>query len=361
MENLAEVRDAVEVNAAGRVVMPGFVDCHTHLLCPPPCASRETIDNAARLLRTSSAKRLIAIARTHLNSMARHGTTTAEVSTSGASDLQGEIKLLRVLAGVRNDVQEVIPTLVLRLPRDAESDEAAVRQHVDRLCTELLPKVARRRLARFAAIEVSPSPYWPDSADRLLDAIAQAGLTPKLHGSCESGALAESLARIHPLVSFDHMEQALPEHAAALAAVGAVATLLPSCGLQRTDAAGTVRTLVDSGVPIALASNFNPQHSPTLNMQTMVALATMQWGLTAAEAISAATINAAHAAGCADRVGSLEVGKSADLVILNISDYREMTSQFGMNLVHLTMKRGAFIYKEGDVAPFAAQELRPAW
>ncbi len=87
----------------------------------------------------------------------------------------------------------------------------------------------------------------------------------------------------------------------------------------------------------------------------------MQMGLTVAEAISAVTINAAYAAGCADRVGSLEVGKTADLLILNIADYRELAEQFGMNLVHLTMKRGAFIYKEGAVAPLNAEELKARW
>ena len=119
--------------------------------------------------------------------------------------------------------------------------------------------------------------------------------------------------------------------------------------------------MIEAGVPIALASNFNPQHTPTLNMQTVVALASMQFGLTVGEAISAATINGAHAAGCASRAGSLELGKAADLLILNISDYRELADQFGMNLVHLTMKRGAFIYKEGEVAPLAAEDLHTAW
>ena len=358
VENLAEARGAIEINAAGRVVMPGFVDSHTHLLCPPPCAPPEKIESAARLLRASSVKRLISVARTHLNSMARHGTTTVEVNTSGAPDLPVEIKLLRVLAGVRNDPLEVIPTLMLRLP----SVEAAIPEYVERVCGALLPKVSRRRLARFAALEPGGAPDCQNVANRLLEAAAQAGLRTKLHGPDSSGTLAAALAaRGRQLVTVDHLELATPDQVRAMAGFDGLATLLPATGFQQTDAAGTVRNLVDSGVSIALASNFNPQHTPTLNMQTVVALASMQWGLSPAEAISAATINAAHAAGCADRVGSLEVGKSADLLILNISDYRDLAGRFGMNLVHLTMKRGAFIYKEGDVAPFAAEELQPAW
>lgn len=358
VENLAEARGAVEINAAGRVVMPGFVDSHTHLLFPPPSAPADKIEKAARILRASSVKRLVSIARTHLNSMARHGTTTVEVNTAGGPDLAVEIKLLRVLAGVRNNPLEVIPTLMLRLP----AEDAVAPEYVESVCGELLPKIARRRLARFAALQIGGAPQCQNFAGRLLEAAAQAGLKTKLHCTGPSATLGAPLAAGgRHLASVDHLELITPEQVRTLAGLGGVATLLPASGFPQTVAAGTVRNLVDSGVPIALASNFNPQHTPTLNMQTMVALASMQWGLTAAEAISAATINAAHAAGCADRVGSLEVGKCADLLVLNIPDYRELAGQFGMNLVHLTMKRGAFIYKEGDVAPFAAEELRPAW
>jgi imidazolonepropionase len=360
VENLAEARDAVEINAAGRVVMPGFVDGHTHLLCPAPSAGEDTIHKASLLLRTSSAKRLISVARKHLNSMARHGTTTAEVSTSGGPDLRDEIKLLRVLDGVRSDALEVVPTLVLGVPGGCAPEESAVREHVERVCGELLPKVVRRRLVRFVGIEVSAG-LSEEVARRFLQAAAQAGLPAKFHCSGDGSMLPGVFAGEKVVVSLEHLERMTPEQTVALAALEGVATLIPGCGFQRTGAAATVRALMSSGVPIALASDFNPQHTPTLNMQTVVALASMQWDLTAAEAISAATINAAYAAGCGDRAGSLEVGKSADLIVLNISDYRELAGQFGTNLVHLTMKRGAFIYREGDVAPFNAAELRAAW
>ena len=109
---------------------------------------------------------------------------------------------------------------------------------------------------------------------------------------------------------------------------------------------------------VALASNFNPQHAPSLNMQAVVAVACLRMGLTAAEALSAATINGAHALGCANRAGSLELGKSADLLMLNVSDYRDLAHTFGTNVVHMTMKRGEIIYREGAVASQPARELR---
>jgi imidazolonepropionase len=119
------------------------------------------------------------------------------------------------------------------------------------------------------------------------------------------------------------------------------------------------RALIDAGVGIALGSNFNSHHTPALSMQTMVALACGRMGLTIEEAISAATINGAHALGCAEKVGSLEPGKSADLVILNAGHYRDLEHSLGTNLVHLTMKRGKFIYKEGEVAPLTAGAFPP--
>jgi imidazolonepropionase len=118
---------------------------------------------------------------------------------------------------------------------------------------------------------------------------------------------------------------------------------------------------VERGAAVALASNFNAHHTPTLSMQTVVALACLEMGLTPEQAISAATINGAHALGCAGRIGSLEPGKAADAIILETPDYRELASQFGVNLVQLTIKNGRIIYKQGEVGPRAVADLRPNW
>jgi imidazolonepropionase len=136
-----------------------------------------------------------------------------------------------------------------------------------------------------------------------------------------------------------------------------VATLLPLAFIGEGPRLAPARALVDGGAAVALASNFNPRHSPILSMQTVVWHASMYMGLTPAEAISAATFNGAHALGRADSLGSLETGKSADLVLLNVSDYRDLGRQVGMNLVHLTMKRGEFIYQEGKVAARTVDSL----
>jgi len=361
VENLAKARDAVEISAAGRVVMPGFVDSHTHLMFPPPEVGDEGIESAARLVRTSSVRRLVGRTRAYLEAMARHGTTTVEAKTGSLLDESTEIKLLRVMAALKNEPLDVIPTVLMRLPQEGLYGNGSIEAAVEWVCREFLVKIARRRLARFADLVLDDEPAHQPWFGRLLEAAGQAGFDCKIHSGARTAHWATAVAGARHVVSIDHLEEALPDEAKALAGFGCIATLVPCYDLYGTRAASRTRSLIEEGVPIALASDFNPQHTPTLNMQTVVALASMQFGLTVGEAITAAVINGAHAAGCASRVGSIELGKAADLLILNISDYRELADQFGMNLVHLTMKRGAFIYKEGDVAPLAAEDLHMAW
>jgi len=150
--------------------------------------------------------------------------------------------------------------------------------------------------------------------------------------------------------SVDHLEQATAWEVAMLSRSCTVATLLPCASFQQRGSMAPARALITAGVAVALGTNFNPLHTPALNMQTAIALAARSLGMTAAEAITAATINGAHALGCADRIGSLEPGKQADLLVLAISDYRDLAHRFGGNLVLRTIKRGRTIYSEAEVS-----------
>ena len=170
-----------------------------------------------------------------------------------------------------------------------------------------------------------------------------------MHADQEHAAAAIVMAMQHKALSISHLEQATCWEASLLAGSGTIATLLPCASFYTAAGNAPARALMDAGVPIALGSNFHPTYSPTLNMQTVVALACLRLELTPAEAIIAATINGAHTLGCASRTGSLEPGKSADLAIFNVSDYRDLTNHFGTNLVHTTMKGGTVIYREGEV------------
>jgi len=362
VENLRMARSALEINAAGRVVMPGFVDSHTHLLFPPPggAADRETdtptaaADTAARLVRATTAQRLEMRARTYLEAMARHGTTTLETKTGCGPDESAELKLLRVASALNRDPIDIVPTFLCRMPGHASTysghDEA-------RVLTELLPKIRRRGLASFADLAWDPDPARHACFARYLQTARSLGFGCKLHAAGPGCAVAITMAIEHLAISIEHLEHATPGEVAVLAGSSTMATVLPSASFSNGGCLAPARGLIDAGVPIAIATNFNFHHSPSLNMQTAISLACMRMGMTAGEAISAATINGAHSLGRAARIGSLEPGKSADLLILNVHDYRELGHHFGTNLVRMTMKRGKFIYKEGEVAPRFPKKL----
>jgi len=349
VENLKEARHAVEINASGKMVMPCFVDCHTHLAYPPPGAPEEDRAAATRALVAATGKRTAARWRVHLEAMARHGTTTAEIKTGAGPDALADFKLLRMLSKLKCEPLDIVTTFLLRLPSGDGSSEAECDGFTDLVCRELLPKIRRRKLARFAEVAWNSVSAHQSRFQRYLRAAAEWGFPCKMHADQYQAAAAIAMALQYKALSISHLEQATCSEASMLAGSGTIATLLPCASFYTTAGNAPARALVDAGVPIALGSNFHPQYSPTLNMQTVVALACLRLGLTPAEAITGATINGAHAVGCAERTGSLEPGKSADLAILNVSDYRDLANHFGTNLVHTTMKGGAVIYREGEV------------
>src|SRR5271157_662718 len=152
VENLAGARDAVEINAAGRVVMPGFVDSHTHLVFPPPGNTDAELESAVRVVRTGTAKRLTARTRSYLQSMARHGTTTVEAKTGCGPDDHAELKLLRVLGTLQHDPVDVVATLLLRLPGDVPDRGRSAAAVTEWYVRELLPRIRQRRLAHFVDV-----------------------------------------------------------------------------------------------------------------------------------------------------------------------------------------------------------------
>lgn len=354
VENLAQARDAIEINAAGRVVMPGFVDSHTHLAFPPAGIHAEDEAAAVRALHTVPGQRLELRTRAFLEAMARHGTTTVEVKTGCGPDEGAEAKLLRMLGALRREPLDVIPSFLFRLPPEVNGGSARA---TDWVVAELLPKIRRRGVAQFADLAWDSDPALFPCFDRYLEGARRLGFECKIHAGGASLAAAIALAVQHHVVSIDHLEHATAQQVRQIAEAGIMTTLLPSAFLGGDGPVAPARALIDAGVAVALGSNFNPHHTPALNMQAVVAVACGRLGMTIEEAISAATINGAHALGCADKVGSLEPGKSADLLILNAGHHRDLEHSLGTNLVHLTMKRGKFIYKEGHVAPLGADEL----
>lgn len=336
LENVKEVRGAVEIDATGKVVMPGFVDGHTHMMFPPPPSGEPDpdteidIDRAARTVASVTAQRLARRGKVWLQAMARHGTTTLEAKTGCGPNDSAELKVLRVLNVLNKDALDIVPTFLFRLgtPDDAE-----------RVFRDLMFTIRRRRLARFADLEWDTDMARRGLLTRFLDTARSLGFGIKIHADQHSCGGAVSLAVEYGATSIDHLEYATLDQARTLANAGVTATLLP-CASFRQGHNAPARTLMDAGVAIALGTNFNPWHTPSLNMQTAVSLACLQLGMKPGEAIAAATINSAYALGSAARAGSLEIDKLADVLILDTSDHRDLAYQLGTNLVHTTIKRG---------------------
>jgi imidazolonepropionase len=356
IENLREARGALEISAAGRVVMPGFVDSHTHLVFPPAAADSAEIAAAVQSVRDVNGKRLVKDARDHVHAMARHGTTTVEVKTGCWFDENAETKLLRVIEALAGEPIDVVGTFLLNPPQEG-AGLPDLPQAVERIVEQLLPKIRRRRSVAFADLVWHDDPAWHGVFARYLESAARLGFRRRIHGV--RFPVEALTAATQPLAAIEHLEDAGAEDVARVRRSRAGVTLLPATSLLAGMPFAPARALIDAGVRVALASNFNPRVSPCWNMQGVVALAVAHMRMTVAEAIAAATLHGARALGRAAQTGSLEAGKTADLVILNLSDCRDLARQFGGNLVHATMKRGAFIYQEAPVAPLEMKDLWP--
>jgi imidazolonepropionase len=360
VENLKAARGAIEIGAAGRVVMPGFVDSHTHLAFPPPGLARADAASALNAVKTSTARSLATLMRNYLQAMARHGTTTVEAKAACSGGQNIGLKLLRALSLVKHDPVDVVATFLLCLPAPGDVPNGA-EAAVEWACEEFLPLVHRRRLAQFADIEWRAGEGRQRLIRRYLETAARLGLGCRVHADGDGPGEAVALGCGLRIAGIDHLENIVSGELGGMLASGPVLTLLPGLAFHRGSRPAPARVLLKAGAALALGSNFNRSDSPMLNMQMVVSLACREMGLTPAEALVAATINSAYTLGCAATAGSIEHGKPADLIVCNISDYRELGHHSGMNLVHLTMKRGEFIYQEGDVAPLAAEHLRLAW
>jgi imidazolonepropionase len=344
VENLAAARGAKVIDAAGRVVMPGFVDSHTHLVYPPRADRADDRESAARAMRTWTAGWIEARTRPYLDAMVRHGTTTVEVKTGCGPDEAAEVKALKVIAALQGRPIDVVSTFLLRAPLGCSDEDVA------QIVAEFPPRIERRGMAEFFDLWWDGEVSRQDVYARYLEGAAAFGLARKVHAEGPGCAVGLALAIGLRAMSIDHLEHITEDGLRLLGNARIVATVLPSMTFQGWGPIAPARRMLAEGAALALGTNFNPHNAATWNMQSVISLACKQMMLRPAEAVSAATINGAHALGRGDRIGSLEPGKVADVLLLNTDDYRDLGHYFGVNLVHMTIKKGVPIYREGDIA-----------
>ncbi len=350
-----------EIDCRGGVVLPGFVDSHTH----PAFAAPRLVDFEKRIggatyeqiaeagggirssvdgVRKSSRAALAARILSALNEMATQGTTTVEAKSGYGLSVEAEMKSLEAIRGAaRQWPGTVVATLL--------GAHAVPREYLDRreeyvraVCEEMVPQAARRKLARFVDVFIERGAFTETEAGLMFKAALENGLDTRAHigqlSSPAEGFLPSLVNTIEP-ASLDHLDHVSDSDIKELAKRDTVATLVPGANyFLCMDRYPPARKLIDTGVPVALATDYNPGSSPTSNMQFVLSLACTQMKMTAAEAIAAATINGAHALRMADRKGSVEPGKDADLAVFGVRDYREIAYWFGSNLCGMTVMQG---------------------
>jgi imidazolonepropionase len=380
IERMAEARKARKIDLGGRVMLPGLVDSHTHLVFAASRveeyelrlggASYEEIARAGggirssvRKLRETRAATLERAALDRLRQFAAHGTTTVEAKSGYGLDLASELKILRVQRAVgRKQPLGIVSTFLGAhvVPPEFARRRAA---YLDLVEQKMLPAVAREGLAEFCDVFCDRGAFTVEETREILTLGRACGLEPRLHADQLERTGAARLAVELAAASADHLDRVTRRDVELLANSHVVCTLLPGASLHLGVGYAPGRELVDAGAIVALATDFNPGTSPTLSLPMAMTLACDGMRLRPAEAVAAATVNAAYSLRRHDRVGTIEAGKLADLAVFDVADYREIPYYFGVHLNWLTIARGEIVYaRDGQAAETKAgnRERLPA-
>jgi len=368
LEALPEAKAAEKLDVGGRVVLPGFVDAHTHLIHAASraeeyelkirgasyeeMARKGGILNSVKKLRGATAEALKARAHRALEEFAAHGTTTIEAKSGYGLDTASELKILRLHKELESEQPiEIVSTFLGAhvVPEEYRKKAIGADRYVDLLTEKMIPEVASAGLATYCDVFCDRGAFTLAQAKRVLAAGIANGLAPRVHAEQLSRTGATQAGIKMGAASSDHLEFVNVADVRALGKSKTVAGLLPGCdfhlGLKRYAPA---RALIEAGAIVSLATDYNPGTSPTTSMPMILSLACTQLRMTPGEAITASTINAAYSLSRANEIGSLEVGKQADLAVFEVEDYREIPYYFGVNTCWMTMKRGTVIYSRAE-------------
>jgi len=346
-----------EIDCAGKVVLPGFVDSHTHPVFVSPRlvdfekriegASYEEIAKAGGGIRSSlegvrktGKRRLAEKVLAALRNMAAHGSTTVEAKSGYGLTVESEIKSLEAIGEAASLWPGTVVATLLGAHAVPKEFQGRSQNYVETVCKEMIPRAARRKLAQFVDVFCDKGAFTPGEAEQIFEAAQQHGLSVRAHIGQLSETVLRPFLRFNP-ASFDHMDHVNDDDILELAGQNTIATLVPGAnyflGMKEYPKA---RKLIDAGVPVALATDYNPGTSPTLSMPMAMSLACTHMKMSPAEAIAASALNGAWALRVADRKGTIEAGKDADLAVFAVEDYREIPYWFGVNRCAMTVMNG---------------------
>jgi imidazolonepropionase len=360
MENTPNAGDIIDVG--GRLVTPGLVDAHTHLVfggfrqheLEYKLAGMSYMDilksgggilSTVETTRKTTRESLVSKSSTFLNAMLAHGTTTVEIKSGYGLDLETELKQLEVINDLSKNFN-VVPTFMgaHTVPTKFKDKPDA---YVDIIINEMLPLIAELKLAKYCDIFCEKSVFDIKQSRRILTAARKQGLEIKIHADEIEPLGGAGLAAELRVVSAEHLLQASDADLSKMAENGVIAVLLPATSFYLDKNYARARDMIEKGIPVAVASDFNPGSSPNYNLQFILNLACLKLKLTPSEALTSATLNAAAAIGYADTKGSLETGKDADIVIWDCPDLNFLFYRYGNNQVYQVLKGGC-IYADGN-------------
>ncbi len=364
ISDLKNNKDIIEIDVGGRVVMPAFIDCHTHSVFAKPrledfqmrvaglsyAEIKEKgggINLSAKHIREMKFDELVKNFIKFLNRFVECGTTTVEVKSGYGLDFENEVKMLEAIkAASKQSEIEILPTFLgaHSVPDGMSSDE-----YLNFLKTEMIPYVSKNKLAVFVDIFCEKGYFTADQARDYLNYAKKFGLIPRLHADQLSNSGGSIVAAEVGAASADHLDFTDEDSIKYLADRNVAAVFLPASNyFLSVDRYPDALRFIENGCAVVLSTDFNPGTSPCWNMQFVINLAAVKMKMSIEQAIIASTYNAACLVGMGDRCGMIDEGMQADIMVIDASDYRELGYYFGANINWMTLKKGKVIYaKEG--------------